>query len=108
MAYEIMWQRTVIGGDALHHDFCAEVYGITIARIRRLEHSDLKGMWEYSFQLGHSGFRCGDDNGHADTREAAIASIRQRFVAFLATPPPAGGGLDLTPPQWLPGYYEMR
>jgi hypothetical protein len=67
MAYEITWRRTVIGGAALHHDFCAEVDGTIIGRIRRPGHGQLKNPWEFNFQLGHSGFRCGAGQGHADT-----------------------------------------
>ncbi|MEK1886539.1 MAG: hypothetical protein AAAB35_02940 [Phyllobacterium sp.] len=101
----ITWQRTVIGGEPLRHDFCAEAEGIVIGRIMRFEHGELKDCWEYNFQLGHSGFRCGDDEGHADTRHDAIAAIKARFARFIATPHGEGGGLGLPPRRWLPGSY---
>lgn len=88
----ITWIRTVIGGEPLHHDFCAEADGENIGRIRMFEHGPQKGEWEWNFHLGHSDFRYRDVGGVELTRQEAIDKIKAAYADYLTYPKDKGGG----------------
>lgn len=88
----ITWKRTVIGGETLHHDFCAEADGQTVGRIRRHEHGEQKGEWEWNFHLGHSDFRYRNVGGQELTRRHAIEKIVAAYEDYLSYPADKGGG----------------
>jgi len=77
--YQIVWKRTVIGGDELHHDFCAYVENINIARIYRTKDSDGRFVWSVNMQIGDA------LSESCLTRQDAIEWVEHRFAAFLLT-----------------------
>lgn len=102
----ITWKRTVIGGETAPGDFVAEVEGITIGRVMKIDGGPQKGKWEWSFLLGHSEFRRGDLSGVEDDKQEAADKIKAAFACYLECPAEKGGALGLTPDRWKPGSNE--
>ncbi|SDP92633.1 hypothetical protein SAMN05428967_4489 [Phyllobacterium sp. YR620] len=75
----ITWKRTLIGGDELHHDFCAYVENITIARIYRTTDADNQDVWSVNMQIGNA------TTDTCLTREDAILMVEHRLAHFLKT-----------------------
>ena len=75
----INWKRTVIGGEELHHDFCAYVENINIARIMRDQDADHSTLWKVHFHIGNA------TSEACLSRREAIEWVEHRFASFLET-----------------------
>jgi len=81
MSNKIHWRRTQIGGDTLHHDFCAYVDGnINIARIFRTTLSEGLPIWSVNLVVGHPAF-----SGMSANRRDAVVCVEEEFARFLKT-----------------------
>lgn len=76
---QLIWKRTTIGGEELHHDFCAYVENINIARIMREKDADHRDFWNVHFHVGDA------VSDSCLTRRDAIEWVETRFVDFLST-----------------------
>ena len=74
------WKRTVIGEKELHHDFCAYVDNINIARIFRTKMSAGEPVWSVNMQIGLPPF-----SGISLTRSEAILCLEDELARFLET-----------------------
>jgi hypothetical protein len=101
---KIEWKHTVIGGKTKTGDFVAEVDGVIIGRVLKVDGGPSKGKWSWFFQLGHSDFRRGEFNSVEDDKQAAADKVKTAFAKFLDCPPEKGGGRGLTPDQWKPRF----
>jgi hypothetical protein len=99
----ITWKPTVIAGDAIRADFCAEVESIPIGRVTKIVGGPQNNQWQWNFQLGHSEFRYTEVGGVESQKQAAADKIKAALARFMEYPADKGGGLGLSPEQWRPG-----
>jgi hypothetical protein len=97
MTHKIAWRRTIIGGDELHHDFCALVDGnITIARIYRAKIANNEVVWSAHMLVGHGG------GSSIPTRRDAILWVEDQFIRFVEA------HSDDDPQEWVPDQRSME
>lgn len=108
---DIVWERSIIGGETLHYDFVAKAGGIIVGRIIREMNHPHEGKWDWHFQIGSGEFRHGRMNGMEATKQEAADKIRIAFAMFLDYPSHKGGGAGVHPEDWSPrqnGYAKAR
>jgi hypothetical protein len=97
MKHEITWRRSIIGGEPLHHDFCACVDGnINIARIMLAYDSDRRPVWSCNMVIG---------NGASETclsRREAIMWVEIQLRQFIEASP------DTDPQEWVPDQRSIQ
>lgn len=97
MTHEIAWRRTVIGGDELHHDFCAVVDGnIAIARIYRAKIANNEVVWSAHMLIGHGG------GSSIPTRRDVISWVEDQLMCFVEAHP------DDDPQEWVPDQRSIE
>lgn len=90
MKHQITWRRTNLGGEELHHDFCANVDGnINVARILLEHDSERRPVWSCNMAINGASATC-------LTRSEAITWVEMQLDQFIEAHP------DADPQEWVP------
>lgn len=100
---QITWKPTVIGGDMIRADFCAEAEGIPIGRVTKIVGGPQNGRWQWNFHLGHGEFRYTEVSGVESQKQEAADKIKAALARFIEDAPEKSGRSGLLPVQWRPG-----
>lgn len=96
MKHQITWRRTVIGGEPLHHDFCAYVDGnVNVARLLLEYDSDRNRVWSCNMAINGASETC-------LTRSEAITWIETQLDDFIAA------HTDADPQEWVPDQRSIQ